>query len=159
MKYDKHTTQRHFIVGDLVWVAITMAQIGENSISGKLQPRYQGPCRIVKQIGPSTFIVQRLRDGVDLGAINADRLKIYFEQVVESQRHATTNAEQIASTALTTDADQNRSSTPITNEEQTNTPYNSPISTTLQNSSTLINQAAQRPVSSRQRKMPARYLQ
>lgn len=78
-KYDRHTSQRQFEVGDLVWVAITTAKLGDTTISGKLQPRYQGPCRITKQITPSTFIVQRLGDNVNLGATNADRLKIYYK--------------------------------------------------------------------------------
>ncbi|CAM4850035.1 unnamed protein product [Rotaria magnacalcarata] len=78
-KYDRHTSQRQFEVGDLVWVATTIAKLGDNTISGKLQPRYQGPCRITKELTPSTFIVQRLSDNVNLGATNIERLKIYFK--------------------------------------------------------------------------------
>ena len=33
MKYDQHTSQRQFGIGDLVWVANTSPQIGESSIS------------------------------------------------------------------------------------------------------------------------------
>ncbi|CAF3796274.1 unnamed protein product [Rotaria sp. Silwood1] len=79
VKYDRHTTQRRFEVGDLVWVANTTARLGDHLVRGKLQPRYQGPCRVVKQLNPSTFIVHRMGDNVNLGAINADRLKVYFE--------------------------------------------------------------------------------
>ena len=83
-KYDKHTSQRQFNVGDLVWVATVTPQIGETSISKKFQPKYQGPCRLVEQIGPSTFIVQRINDGVNIGATNIDRMKKYFEPISEN---------------------------------------------------------------------------
>ncbi|CAF4537204.1 unnamed protein product, partial [Rotaria magnacalcarata] len=43
--YDQHTTQRQYNEGDLVWVASPAAYIGENSMGGKLQPHYYGPCR------------------------------------------------------------------------------------------------------------------
>ncbi len=58
MKYDRHTTQREFTEGDLVWVTTTAAQIGDNSTRNKLQPIYQGPCRIMEKLAPSTFIVK-----------------------------------------------------------------------------------------------------
>ena len=79
MKYDQHISQRQFGIGDLVWVANTSPQIGKSSISRKLQPKYQGPCRLTEQLGPSTFLVRRIHDGVNLGATNVDRIKKYFE--------------------------------------------------------------------------------
>lgn len=79
LKYDKHTSHRQFQINDLVWVAIPPCHIGDTSFSGKLQPRYQGPCRLTKQLSPTTFIVKRLNDNVDLGAVNCDRLKRYFQ--------------------------------------------------------------------------------
>ena len=79
MKYDQHTSQRQFGIEDLVWVANTSPQIGESSISRKLQPKYQGSCRLTEQLGPSTFLVHRIHDGVNLGATNVDRIKKYFE--------------------------------------------------------------------------------
>ncbi|CAF1521526.1 unnamed protein product [Adineta ricciae] len=84
MKYDKHTTPRTFKVGDLVWVATTTAHIGDNPIRRKLQPSFQGPCRLIEQLNPSTFLVQRLSDNVNLGSTNVDRLKIYYEPKTES---------------------------------------------------------------------------
>ncbi|CAF1501611.1 unnamed protein product [Rotaria magnacalcarata] len=36
VKYDRHTTNRQYAEGDLVWAAITTRQIGKNSIAGKL---------------------------------------------------------------------------------------------------------------------------
>lgn len=84
-KYDKHTSQRQFNVGDLVWVATVTPQIGEISISKKFQPNYQGPCRLIEQLGPSTFTVQRISDGVNIGATNIDRIKKYFEPIQVGQ--------------------------------------------------------------------------
>jgi hypothetical protein len=46
-KDDRHTAERNHNKGDLVWVAIPSGQIGENSIAGKMQPRYQGPCQLM----------------------------------------------------------------------------------------------------------------
>jgi hypothetical protein len=77
--YDKHTSKRQFILGDLVWVQLPTPQIGNTTITGKLRPKYQGPCRLVKQLSPSTFIVTRLNDNVNIGSTNVDRMKLYYE--------------------------------------------------------------------------------
>ncbi|CAF4420557.1 unnamed protein product, partial [Didymodactylos carnosus] len=34
--------------------------------TSRVDPRYQGPCRIVKRLGPATYQIQRLSDGVSL---------------------------------------------------------------------------------------------
>ncbi|CAF0913458.1 unnamed protein product [Didymodactylos carnosus] len=72
--YDRHTTQRNYAEGQLVWVAIPPGLMPE-----KLTPKWQGPCKILRQISPSSFKVQRLSDGVILGTVNSDRLKPYYE--------------------------------------------------------------------------------
>ncbi|CAF3431116.1 unnamed protein product, partial [Rotaria sp. Silwood2] len=46
---------------------------------GKLDPQYQGPCRITQILTSSSFIIHRLSDGVNLGATNIDRLKPFYE--------------------------------------------------------------------------------
>ncbi|CAF1520834.1 unnamed protein product, partial [Adineta steineri] len=84
-KYDQHTSQREFNVGDLVWIATNTPQIGEVRLSKKLQPNYQGPCRLMEQLGPSTFLVRRISDGVNLGATNINRIKKYFEPIPDNQ--------------------------------------------------------------------------
>ncbi|CAF1437692.1 unnamed protein product [Didymodactylos carnosus] len=81
MKYDRRTSQREFKVGDLVWVATTAPQIGYITINRKFQPKFQGPCRLIEQLEPSTFAVRRIDNGVNLGAINVDRIKKYFEPI------------------------------------------------------------------------------
>jgi hypothetical protein len=93
-KYDRRTTQRQYFEGDLVWVALPTGQIGDNSISGKLQPRYQGPCRLIKQLTPATFNVRRITDNVNLGATNTDRLKPYFEPNTDDRMEITTSTGQ-----------------------------------------------------------------
>jgi len=78
-RYDKSTINREFFVGDLVWVKIPNPQIDNNTISHKLRPKYQGPCRLIEKLSPSTFIVLRLQDNVNLGVTNIDRIKLYYE--------------------------------------------------------------------------------
>ena len=100
-KYDQHTTQRKFIENDLVWVTIPTTQIAGNIVSGKLQPRYQGPCRLIKQLAPNTFNVIRIQDNVKLGAVNTDRLKPYVTQSTSEESSTSkitdqaTNKEQL----------------------------------------------------------------
>ena len=104
-EYDRHTSPRQFIIGDLVWVANTIARLGNNLINNKLQPKYQGPCRITKQLTPSTFIVQRLRDNVDLGAINVDRLKAYLRPLVNAQIESISDSDSQANSESETDTE------------------------------------------------------
>ena len=77
-QYDKNTSSRNFVVGDLVWVQLPSPQVQNNVITHKLRPKYQGPCRLINQISPSTFIVLHLSDQVNLGATNIDRMKLYY---------------------------------------------------------------------------------
>ena len=76
--YDKNTSSRTFVVGDLVWVQLPSPQVQNNVITHKLRPKYQDPCRLIHQISPSTFIALRLSDQVNLGATNVDRMKLYY---------------------------------------------------------------------------------
>lgn len=93
-KYDRQTTPRKFMENDLVWVTVPTAQIAGNIISGKLQPRYQGPCRLIKQLSPNTFIVNRIQDNVTLGAVNTDRFKPYCVRSTIQEENKTTTTEQ-----------------------------------------------------------------
>ena len=133
MIYDRHTTLREFSEGDLVWVATTAAQIGDNSTRSKLQPSYQGPCRIIEKVAPSTFIVRRISDNVNIGATNADRLKLYYEPVTDQQMDTTVPSGQ---------------------PETQNNPEATPVP---QTTSTPNNQVARRLPSNRQRRVPVRY--
>ncbi|CAF2205227.1 unnamed protein product [Rotaria magnacalcarata] len=72
-KYDQHSSNRSFKEGQLVWVSIPSVLK-----HGKLDPLYQGPCSIVQVLSPSSFIIHRLSDGVNLGATNIDRLKLFY---------------------------------------------------------------------------------
>ena len=94
MKYDKHTSLREFKVGDLVWISIINPQIGDVSIRRKLQPKYQGPCRLLEKLGPTTFTAIRISDGVNFGAINIDRMKKYFEPTQNHQNNTSNTNDQ-----------------------------------------------------------------
>lgn len=107
MKYDKHTTPRNFKIGDLVWVATPNAQIGDNSIRNKLQAKFQGPCRLMEQLSPSTFLVRRISDHVNLGATNIDRLKLYYKPISEPSKKTTTVGDQLP---IQDDSDETNSS-------------------------------------------------
>ena len=136
MKYDKRTTQRSFEEGDLVWVAMAPAQIGDTLIKGKLQPNYQGPCRIMEKLGPSTFIVRRINDDVNLGATNIDRLKLYYQPI----------SDPVESRAVLTD--EGEQTTVQDGSEEAHLPHTT---------DTPINRPEERRVSNRQRRMPVRY--
>ncbi|CAF4232345.1 unnamed protein product [Rotaria sordida] len=60
-KYDQHTSQRQFNVGDLVWIATTTPQIGE------------------------VPLIRRISDGGNLGPTNIDRMKKYFQRIPDDQ--------------------------------------------------------------------------
>ncbi|CAF3569536.1 unnamed protein product [Rotaria socialis] len=77
--YDKHATNQKFSIGDIVWVRFPAPQINQTTITHKLRPKYQGPCRLAEQLSPSTFIVTRLNDNVSLGSTIVDRMKFYYE--------------------------------------------------------------------------------
>ena len=79
INYDYRTSNQQFVLGDLVWVQIPTSQIGHNNITHKLRPKYQGPCRLTEQLSPSTFLVTRLSDNVNLDATNINRMKLYCE--------------------------------------------------------------------------------
>jgi hypothetical protein len=52
-------------------------------MTGKLQPHYQGPCQLIRQITPITFTARRLDDNVNLDATNTDRMKPYTEPITD----------------------------------------------------------------------------
>lgn len=110
-KYDRHTSQRQFEVGDLVWMANTASRLNNNSIRSKLKPKYQGPCRITKVLTPSTFVIQRIADNVEIGAVNVDRLKAY---IIPQQRDSLESSNQSSAETedeMYTDENVDRSST------------------------------------------------
>jgi transposase InsO family protein len=143
-KYDRHTSQRKFTVGDLVWVDIPVGQVGDSSLRGKLQARYQGPCRLVEQLAPFTFNVRRISDNVDLGATNVDRVKPYFEPISKSQHSATATNDQ--------ETDDQQSA-----DEPTTTAAPTHVSHPSLSTETSENVLVQRRVSNRRCQAPARY--
>ena len=77
-QYDKNTSSRNFVVGDLVWVQLPSSQVQNNISTPKLRPQFQGPCRLIDQLSPSTLIVQRLSDNINLGSRNIEWMKLYY---------------------------------------------------------------------------------
>ncbi len=148
--YDRNTTQRKYYEGDLVWVSIPARQIGDNSISGKLEPSYQGPCRLIKQLTPVTFTVRRLSDNVDMGATSTDRFKPYCEFKRNDEPIPTTPEAQEKINNQATMLPKNTTSTE--NEiSPTDDAQNQPDSAN--------NPIISRRVSSRHRRVPTRYIE
>ncbi|CAF3416709.1 unnamed protein product [Rotaria socialis] len=130
-QYDKHTTSRQFEVGQLVWVTVPAGQISGHNLSGKMSAPFQGPCKIMEKISSSTFIVKRLSDNVNLGTVNADRMKPFYDR----QQH-------------------NRSDSKLMLDEGDRTPKNAKIIHS-NNQDSLISTAVR--ASSRNHRAPARY--
>jgi hypothetical protein len=73
-----------------------------------MAPEYKGPCKIMEKLSSSTFIIQRLSDNVNLGKVNADRKKSFYERVQieqsdpkpiqEQEESRNTTSQTIAST-------------------------------------------------------------
>ncbi|CAF2192942.1 unnamed protein product [Rotaria magnacalcarata] len=148
-KYDRHTTDRRYTEGDLVWVAIPTKQIGENSIAGKLQPHYQGPCRLIKQLTPSTFTVLRINDNVQLGATNTDRLKPYCEPIINKRNTTVTENDQ-------TTNERQRTTTNI-NDESMDDDLN--LQNVKENNPSTCDAPPQRRMSNRHHRVPIRYIE
>jgi hypothetical protein len=83
--YDRHTTNRQFEIGQHVWVAVPTGHISGQCITNKMDPRFQGPCEILEKVSSSTFIVKRLCDNVNIGMVNADRMKPYYERTAAQE--------------------------------------------------------------------------
>ena len=149
-KYDRHTTNRRYCEGDLVWVSIPTRQINDKSISGKLEPKYQGPCRLIQQLTPITFTVRRLSDNVDLGATNIDRFKPYIIFQENTQQISTTSNGQ--ETVNTQASMLSNDITPTTEESTRQDRAHKETNSTN-------NLAGSRRVSSRHRRVPARYIE
>ncbi|CAF5051127.1 unnamed protein product [Rotaria magnacalcarata] len=147
--YDQHTTQRQYNEGDLVWVASPAAYIGENSMGGKLQPHYYGPCRLIKQISPNTFTVCRLSDNVNVGATNTDRIKPYIELNRNNRGTTTTTKDQ--------SAHEKQTETLINNQEARLSDLY--LRNVKRNQPPTGNNSSQRRVSDRQRRVPMRYIE
>ena len=95
-QYDKNTSDRKFVVGDLVWVQLPSPQIQNIVITYELRPKYQGPCRLLHQIGPTTFIVRRLSDNANLGTTNVDRMKLYYVPAQEKLSSSLVQTSQLS---------------------------------------------------------------
>ncbi|CAF2053934.1 unnamed protein product [Rotaria magnacalcarata] len=147
--YDQHTTQRQYNEGDLVWVASPAAYIGENSMGGKLQPHYYGPCRLIKQLSPNTFTVCRLSDNVNVGATNTDRIKPYIELNRNNRGTTTTTKDQ--------SAHEKQTETLINNQEARLSDLY--LRNVKRNQPPTGNNSSQRRVSDRQRRVPMRYIE
>ncbi|CAF1539828.1 unnamed protein product [Adineta ricciae] len=103
-QYDRHTTIREFEVGQHVLVTIPTAHVAGQCISSKLDPKYQGPCEIIEKLSPSTFTIKRLSDNVNLGKVNIDRIKPYYDQTLSEENETDIINNQKNETDITSEA-------------------------------------------------------
>ncbi|CAF1425819.1 unnamed protein product [Adineta ricciae] len=108
-QYDRHTTNRQFDVGQHVWVMKPAGHIDGQCITNKLMPKKEGPCEIIEKRSPTTFIIKRLSDNVNLGTVNADRIEPYYYQVLseENETDIANNKNDQTNTTLETSTSTN----------------------------------------------------
>ena len=115
-------------------------------MGGKLQPHYQGPCRLIKQLSPNTFTVRLPSDNVNLGATNANRLKPYIQMNRNGQSATTTMHDQ--------SGNETQMVTSINNDESVINGLN--LQNTKIDEQLDSDQSMRRPVSNRHRRVPIR---
>lgn len=76
--YNARRRDVHFEVGDLVWVRAHPLSKAESKFSAKLAPRWLGPVKVEKRLGPITYrICGVLSDGKS-DTVNVANLKPFF---------------------------------------------------------------------------------
>ncbi|CAF5222745.1 unnamed protein product, partial [Rotaria magnacalcarata] len=110
---------------------------------------YQGPCRLIKQLTPSTFTVLRINDNVQLGATNTDRLKPYCELIINKRNTTVTENDQ-------TTNERQRTTTNI-NDESMDDDLN--LQNVKENNPSTCDAPPQRRMSNRHHRVPIRYIE
>lgn len=73
--YDKHRRDMEFGEQDRVWVRGHPLSKAEKSFAAKLAPKWQGPYRVVQQVGPVNYKVVLEASGRDLKVVHISHLK------------------------------------------------------------------------------------
>ena len=76
-QYDKHTTQRTFVVGDMVYIRYHVPP-PECPEHYKFFPRYHGPYKIIEKFSDLVFRVQARDNEKDVRTLNISDFKPYF---------------------------------------------------------------------------------
>ncbi|KAE8297832.1 Retrovirus-related Pol polyprotein from transposon 17.6 Protease [Larimichthys crocea] len=73
--YDKHRRDLEFQELDRVWLRAHPLSKADKSFAAKLAPKWQGPYRVVEQVGPVNYKVVLENSGTDLKVVHISRLK------------------------------------------------------------------------------------
>ena len=87
--YDKKRRELQFQVRDRVWLRTHPYSKKDKSFTAKLAPKWQGPYRIVEQLGPLNYRAVKEDTGEDMRVVHVSRLKACYpsaEEVDELER-------------------------------------------------------------------------
>lgn len=81
--YDKRHQLIQYQVGDIVWVRTHPLSNAEEGFMAKLSPKWKGPAKIVKRLGPVNYKVLLMSDPSNLDTYHIQNLKIcHGEQIL-----------------------------------------------------------------------------
>ena len=102
-RFDDHATNVEYLVGDCVFIYFPTSQIG---LSKKLQQPWCGPYLLVKQTGPTNFMVRNLENNKLLSSpIHVNRMKFAYDRYRRPLSHVTPDELHRASIPDLSDAD------------------------------------------------------
>ena len=76
--YNARRRDVHFGVGDLVWVRSHPLSKAAVKFSAKFAPRWSGPVRVEKKLGPINYRVRWLTGTMKVDSINVVDMKPYY---------------------------------------------------------------------------------
>lgn len=76
--YNERRKDVHFVVGDLVWIRAHPLSKASVKFSAKLAPRWSGPAKVEKKLGPVNYRVRWLSDSKKVDTVNVVDLKPFF---------------------------------------------------------------------------------
>ena len=84
-RYDEHTSDVQFQVGDTIWLYIPATQPG---LSKKLMKFWSGPYLLVEQTGPVNFRVRNLTNNKLMSApVHVNRMKFAYDRYARPENH------------------------------------------------------------------------
>ncbi|XP_061589443.1 uncharacterized protein LOC133454734 [Cololabis saira] len=83
--YDKNRRDIEFQPSNRVWIRAHPLSKAEKSFTAKLAPKWQGPYRVVQQVGPVNYQVVLEDSGQDLKVVHVSRLKPCYPSAQEME--------------------------------------------------------------------------
>ncbi|KAK7895604.1 hypothetical protein WMY93_020929 [Mugilogobius chulae] len=76
--YNTRRRDVHFVVGSLVWIRSHPLSKASAKFSAKLAPRWVGPAKVEKKLGPVNYQVRWLTDKLKVDTVNVVDMKPYY---------------------------------------------------------------------------------